>query len=929
MKKKDQNQIEKKKKQVNTQKEKPEEKPKDKKVPPPLSEKQNFLIKSYNNPKSIKNYNLTEGNSQPLSRKKSEQKNNTNNRFYDEKNIKKDKPRILSHSPDRVPNQNNQKLNSNKSKTLYHKNLTERKFKASIKNENMKYPTNNLKVPKETINKKNSKENAPNKNIKEEMKNEDLKNNIPKKIVKEERKNEEIKNDNKDNKENENNENKPQDKGQLQENYDPNLYGFNLYKHIKENLRNKDKLCKDKLTKESYYCIDCKLSTCKKCPTFNIHKGHTLVPKYLYYNCDENIFNDTFKSLDSLFKKDHEILDNKKLKETLKKNVNDKINNAIKRLNEIKNKKLKELDKLFEDTEGCIETLKEKEDNIKKDIKDYLEKQKDFYFLQIEEEDPNKNTEQNENNDPDYDVLKNLNLGVNERKAGMIESNNDTYNSTFLMSYDLFKNTEFINNEVTNLINDIQTNKDNYLNEYNTNINQLNEDIEKLSQPFYGVFNYRFLTSEFYKMVSDKLKKYNEKIDSIRKYIFDMVNKDGNFDKIDKDNRVSETQIKQRFDNILNYQLSDKDEALSIKSKNANANNIHKLSLYFKTGLAAVKLKNSLNNQITGSNVTNKNDKIGQLEKIYERPEDIKLDKEVLQKFFAYEAYNTVLNNFRYKKPNPNNDVEKIEEEFDEENDIAKPIAGTNEMQLYDRKTTTLIKKVVKFDKNKHKYTYFLNGCRCVLIKDLLYILGGVDKEKKTTKMAYVYYLKTNELKIMPEMLKPHAYHSVEFLDYYKSIIVLGGENSVSCELYDLNTGLWRALPDMNIPRAFCNLYLDKFTHAVYTFFGVIGNITEKHNYTDVIEVLELKRLALGWSKIDYNNKAEMDFKSGYNKILPLSDEMILIYGATNMRDFVKKAAVYIIPKFEIVKIDNRIFKEIKENSKYSKKLSKILSSYI
>ena len=72
-----------------------------------------------------------------------------------------------------------------------------------------------------------------------------------------------------------------------------------------------------------------------------------------------------------------------------------------------------------------------------------------------------------------------------------------------------------------------------------------------------------------------------------------------------------------------------------------------------------------------------------------------------------------------------------------------------------------------------------------------------------------------------------------------------------------------------------------------------------------------------------------MDFKSGYNKILPISPEMILIYGATNMRDFVKKAAVYIIPKFEIVKIDNKIFKEIKETSKYSRKLSKILSTYI
>ena len=45
------------------------------------------------------------------------------------------------------------------------------------------------------------------------------------------------------------------------------------------------------------------------------------------------------------------------------------------------------------------------------------------------------------------------------------------------------------------------------------------------------------------------------------------------------------------------------------------------------------------------------------------------------------------------------------------------------------------------------------------------------------------------------------------------------------------------------------------------------------------------------------------------------------------MREFVKKAAVYILPKQEMVKIDNRMFNEIREASKKSKKLSKILAA--
>ena len=40
----------------------------------------------------------------------------------------------------------------------------------------------------------------------------------------------------------------------------PQKYDFNLHKHLKENLKFKDKQCKDGLTKESLYCLDCKIS---------------------------------------------------------------------------------------------------------------------------------------------------------------------------------------------------------------------------------------------------------------------------------------------------------------------------------------------------------------------------------------------------------------------------------------------------------------------------------------------------------------------------------------------------------------------------------------------------------------------------------------------------------------------------------------------
>ena len=165
MKKNQQNQIDKKKKAINQQKEKIEEKTKDKKKIPPItpSEKQNPLIQSSNNPKGKKNNNITDLTTPTLTRKKSEQKYKIDNKFFEDKNIKKDKPRLFSHSPERQVNQINPNIKTNKPKILQHKNLTERKFITSIKSDTSKSP-NSLRIQKQNIFKKDLNENEQKKN---------------------------------------------------------------------------------------------------------------------------------------------------------------------------------------------------------------------------------------------------------------------------------------------------------------------------------------------------------------------------------------------------------------------------------------------------------------------------------------------------------------------------------------------------------------------------------------------------------------------------------------------------------------------------------------------------------------------------------------------------------------------------------------------
>lgn len=81
-------------------------------------------------------------------------------------------------------------------------------------------------------------------------------------------------------------------------------------------------------------------------------------------------------------------------------------------------------------------------------------------------------------------------------------------------------------------------------------------------------------------------------------------------------------------------------------------------------------------------------------DKVYHNAEEVKLDKEEIQDYFAYEALNLVDKKFRIKKS------KKQEEEglydFDEDTDLAKPIPGKAEIQLYDKKSRNIYKKNYK-----------------------------------------------------------------------------------------------------------------------------------------------------------------------------------------------------------------------------------------
>ena len=205
----------------------------------------------------------------------------------------------------------------------------------------------------------------------------------------------------------------------------PQKYDFNLHKHLKENLKFKDKQCKDGLTKESLYCLDCKIALCPKCQTYSTHDKHYLILKYPYYICNDSLINENFIELDKIFESNLDFLDVHKVKDELKKLVNDSCKVLFDKLTQLKESKLKEIESMFAETEKCYETLKQNVNKMKEEIKKFLEKQKNFLCIDFKENKLDSN-----------EIIKSF-QDLGKSNYGLVTtSNKDGTNAVFLVTYD-------------------------------------------------------------------------------------------------------------------------------------------------------------------------------------------------------------------------------------------------------------------------------------------------------------------------------------------------------------------------------------------------------------------------------------------------------------------------------------------------------------
>ena len=259
----------------------------------------------------------------------------------------------------------------------------------------------------------------------------------------------------------------------------------------------------------------------------------------------------------------------------------------------------------------------------------------------------------------------------------------------------------------------------------------------------------------------------------------------------------------------------------------------------------------------------------------------------------------------------------------EDETDIAKIIEGTNEIHIYEKKNKKMVKFSLKLTKNPYGYTKFPIGCRNLLIGDKLYITGGRDEYNEYPNVL-IFDRKTQNLKRIIDLRIPRAYHTMIYSEIFNTILVIGGEHEPSVEIFDPVTYRWQLLPDLNIPRANSLFYCDSPRGILYTMFGNEGSILD-NKYSDIIEFLDLKNIEDGWNILDYKNKSEIDLKS-LMSIYPLNSDLILLYGGVVFRGNNKSVCIFNLEKSEITKIDQKIMDTLRIEAKKSKKLNIIIS---
>ena len=669
---------------------------------------------------------------------------------------------------------------------------------------------------------------------------------------------------------------------------------IDIFLHLKLNMQNNAINCNCE-NEDKYYCIPCKVTCCSIC-NLKIHEPHILISMKDYHlNLDKvnQIFDNFFNNLN----KSRLITKSDELKKEMNNHIDNFLDEMIEKLNRFRKIKKEEIGKLFNNLETNKNLMNKSIKSIKQNLTEYVKRNKKFFNLDstgITNDDIINNDINNTYFLLSYDILNITNQGINQIYKDIDTMEEDLQNYLDNQEEDFTK----IRTEMDRLLSDIiiseninneknvqspKENKKSKKEEKNEEENDIKNDLNSPSGHF--IYTSDELGHEKFDPVNERINKYNKHIDNFKKGMYRMISKTGNLKELEK--------------NIKAYEKRRLKGAESLFSQRDMGQSVLSESFYSQSNINPKKINSE---------------------------KDICLNNPLIDRYFSYLFLDLYEKNFKVMSKelqSSHADLMIKVNEDEEENDIAKVIEGTNEIQIYEKKNNKIYKIAVKLTKNPYGYVKFPIGCRCLLIGDKLYISGGRDEYNEYANVL-IYDRKTKSIKRIMDMRVPRAYHTMIYSEVFSSMMVFGGENENSVEIFDPLTNRWQLLPDLNIPRSNIIYYCDNPRGILYTMFGNEGSILD-NKYSDVIEFLDLKNIKEGWNILDYKNKSEIDLKSLMN-IYPLNTDLILLYGGVVFRGNSRSVCIFNITKSEITKIHPKILETLRAVAKKSKKLSTIIS---
>ena len=191
--------------------------------------------------------------------------------------------------------------------------------------------------------------------------------------------------------------------------------------------------------------------------------------------------------------------------------------------------------------------------------------------------------------------------------------------------------------------------------------------------------------------------------------------------------------------------------------------------------------------------------------------------------------------------------------------------------------------ELIKFN----SFTAFCNG------KDKLYFSGGeneqtYDADRTILKYNDFFYidltnLKENENKIeikeLPNLNESRTWHSMIYIPY-KYIFIVGGSNTKSVEIYDMETNEIEKDSELNEFRSECTLCLVNNIY-LYAFWGFL--LHQEYNIS--IERCNLLKEERKWDYVYINEKSVPNIRLSFFAISYFNDDKILLIGGNDNGD--------------------------------------------